>query len=161
MIVVDDDDDDVNLKFYISLCLGVFVTKKLGDEVRSLRRRQDGVTIIDHLRGRFMSACWLDGCTTSKLWRQGRCRRSDGGGGGFSTNIELSGGIRKPTKRKKERGEELERKVLTALVDTTAPSTSTRSLGKDFSWELAAPISNEKGEDSPQQPNPTQQKTSK
>ena len=140
------------------------MTKKLGDEVRSLRRRQDGVTVINHLRGRFMSACWLDGCTTSKLWRHSRRKNGGGGGGGgggFSTDIELSGGIRKPTKRKKEREEELERKVLTALVDTTAPSTSTRSLGKDFSWELAAPISNEKGEDSPQQPNPTQQKTSK
>ena len=135
------------------------MTKKLGDEVRSLRRRREDITIIDHLKGRFMTACWMDGCTTNKLWRQGRWRRSDGGGG--STNIELSGdAIRKPTKRKKERGEELERKP-TTLVDTTAPSTSTRSLGKDFSWELAAPISNEKGEDSPQQPNSTQQKTPK
>ena len=135
------------------------MTKKLGDEVRSLRRRREDVTIIDHLRGRFMTACWMDGCMTNKLWRQGRWRRSDGGDG--STNIELSGGaIRKPTKRKKERGEELERKS-TTLVDTTAPSTSTRSLGKDFSWELTAPISNEKGEDSPQQSNSTQQKTPK
>ena len=133
--------------------------KKAGDEVRSLRGRQDGVSICGHIKARLLSACWLDGANSGRLCRRGRRKKNGGGGGGdLSSSLELGEvDIRKFVPRKKETEEEHKRKDPPSLVDTATATTSSRSLEKDFTWELAVP--NEKGEEeAPQQPNNNKKK---
>ena len=144
------------------MCLGVVITKKIGDELRSLRGREDGVSICAHIKGRLLSICWLDGANVGRFCHRGKREKNGGGGGELSSSsFELKEGYkRRPTPRKKKETEEEQHKQkgLPSLDDTTTTA-STSSTDKDFTWELAVP--KEKGEGPPQQPggdNQTQQK---
>ena len=135
--------------------------KKAGDEVRSLRGREDGVSICGHIKARLLSACWLDGTNVGRLCHRGKREKNGGGGGELSSSsFELKEGYkRRPTPRKKKETEEEHKQKGLPSLDDTATTASTSTTEKDFTWELAVP--KEKGEGPPQQPggdNQTQQK---
>ena len=139
------------------------ITKKIGDELRSLRGREDGVSICAHIKGRLLNICWLDGANVGRFCRRGKREKNGGGGGELSSSsFELKEGYkRRPTPRKKKETEEEQHKQkgLPSLDDTTTAASTSSTTPKDFTWELAVP--KEKGEGPPQQPdgdNQTQQK---